>query len=149
MTKIKEIYKCNICGNVVEVLENGVGTLVCCGQDMELIKEAIDEVKQTSEEVKETAVETPKTPEQELNDKHKPVIEKKDNKIVVTISKNEHPMTKDHHINWIEVSIDGSIYMKKLNLGDKPVFEIKGSGKKISARALCNIHGLWKTTFEE
>lgn len=133
MTKIKEVYKCNICGNVVEVLEAGEGTLVCCGQDMELIKE-----KEQDTQIDQ---------EQELKDKHIPVIEKKDNKVIVTISKNEHPMTKEHHIKWIEVSIDGSIYMKKLNPEDTPVLEIKGSGKKISARALCNIHGLWKSNF--
>ncbi len=166
MTKIKEVYRCNICGNVVKVIDAGEGTLVCCGQDMELISETVenDNINQETEikeegldnvsEIKEEILDNqeiktePISKEQEIKDKHTPIIEKKDNKVIVTISKIEHPMTKDHHISWIEVSIDGSLYMKKLNSEEKPVLEIKSSGKRISARALCNIHGLWKSSFE-
>lgn len=131
MTKVKEIYKCNICGNTVEVLVSGQGTLVCCGENMELLKEV------NGQETEEQDV--------EIAAKHIPIIEQKDNKIIVTVGKVEHPMTKEHHIKWIEVNIDGSIYVKKLNIGEKPIAEFKGTGNKVSARAYCNKHGLWKS----
>jgi len=129
MTKVKEIYKCNICGNTVEVLVSGQGTLVCCGQDMELLKEK----------------DSDSNTDLDLSKKHTPIIEQEPNKIIVKIGEIEHPMTKDHYIKWIEVNIDGSIFVKKLNPEEKPIAEFKMSGNKISARAYCNIHGLWKS----
>lgn len=127
MTEVKQIYKCNICGNTVEVLVSGEGTLVCCGQNMELLKD--------------NSVST----DQDLSLKHTPIIEKEANKITIKVGEVEHPMTKEHYIKWIEANIDGSIFVKKLNPGEKPIFEFKMSGNKISARAYCNIHGLWKS----
>ena len=125
MTKIREIYKCNICGNIVEVLYAGVGELVCCGEPMELQKE----------KTQDSAVE-----------KHVPYIEKTNDGILVKIGQNQdHPMEEKHYIEWIQVIVDNVSYRKFLKPGDKPqaIFEIKGD--KIEAREYCNIHGLWKS----
>lgn len=121
MTSIGQIWKCEICGNIVEVLHEGADSLVCCGQPMNLQKE--------------------KTQESELNEKHIPVIE--ENK--VTIGSIEHPMTNEHYIEWVEaVFEDGEKSKVFLKPGDKPKAEFFSSKKIISAREYCNLHGLWK-----
>ncbi len=125
MTKLREIYKCNVCGNIVEVLHAGVGELVCCGEPMELLKE----------KTQDSAVE-----------KHVPYIEKTKDGVLVKVGQNQdHPMEEKHYIEWIEINADGTVYKKFLKPGDKPqaLFEIKV--KNISAREYCNIHGLWKS----
>jgi superoxide reductase len=125
MTKVREIYKCNICGNIVEVLHAGVGELVCCGQPMVLQKE----------KTQDSAIE-----------KHVPYIEKTKDGVVVKVGQNQdHPMEEKHYIEWIEITADGVVYKKFLKPGDKPqaIFEIKA--KNISSREYCNIHGLWKS----
>jgi superoxide reductase len=123
MTKRGQIYKCNICGNIVEVLHPGAGQLVCCGQPMELL------VEKTEEEGRE---------------KHLPVIEKTEKGILVKVGSVPHPMEEKHYIEWIEVWVDGEVYRKYLNPGDKPEAEFCMKGEKIVAREHCNIHGLWK-----
>ena len=125
MTEIKQIYKCNICGNVVEVLHAGVGELVCCGQPMELLKE----------KTKDIGLE-----------KHVPVIEKSNGKIKVKIGSVPHPMEDKHWIEWIELVADGKVYRKFLNPGDSPEAEFEIDAEKITAREHCNLHGLWKTS---
>ena len=122
MTQKKEIYKCNICGNIVEVLHTGVGELVCCGQPMEKMNE-----KQTDEGL----------------EKHVPVVEKTENGIKIKVGSNPHPMVENHYIEWIEVVVDGNYQRKFLKPGDAPeaVFCLKGD--KITAREYCNVHGLW------
>ena len=125
MTKQNEIYKCSICGNIVEVLHAGVGELVCCGEPMELLKE----------KTQDSAIE-----------KHVPYIEKTKDGVIVKVGQNQdHPMEEKHYIEWIEIIADGAAYKKFLKPGDKPqaIFEIKA--KNISAREYCNIHGLWKS----
>lgn len=124
MTELKQIYKCNICGNIVEVLHTGVGQLVCCGQPMEL-KEA-----KTKDEGKE---------------KHVPVIEKTKKGVKVKVGSVEHPMEEKHYIEWIEVIADGKSCRKFLKPGDKPEAEFEVKAKKIEAREYCNVHGLWET----
>jgi len=123
MTEQKQIYKCNICGNIVEVLRAGAGELVCCGQPMELLKE--------------------KTEDQSF-EKHVPVIEKTLTNIKVKIGSIPHPMEESHYIEWIEAIVGKKAYRAFLKPGDKPEadFEIK-TEEKIKAREYCNIHGLW------
>jgi superoxide reductase len=124
MAKIKEIYKCNICGNIVEVLHSGVGELVCCGEPMELLKE----------KTQDSAVE-----------KHVPFIEKTKDGVLVKVGQNQdHPMEEKHYIEWIEVIADGKAYRQFLKPGDTPeaVFNIEAA--EITAREYCNLHGLWK-----
>jgi len=125
MTKVREIYKCNVCGNVVEVLHAGVGELVCCGEPMELMKEKSED----------SSVE-----------KHVPYIEKTSDGVIVKIGQNqEHPMEEKHYIEWIQVIADGASYRKFLKPGDKPKAEFKIKADSIQAREYCNIHGLWKS----
>jgi len=124
MTEIREVYKCDICGNIVEVLHAGVGQLVCCGQPMELL----------AEKIKDIGLE-----------KHVPVIERTKNGVKVRVGSVPHPMEQKHYIEWIEVIADGRVCRKFLKPGDRPEAEFCIEAKKISARELCNIHGLWKS----
>ena len=123
MTSIKEIYKCNVCGNVIDVISAGAGELVCCGQPMELLKEKAED---------------------EGQEKHVPVIEKTDSGVNVKVGSVEHPMDDNHYIAWIELIVDGKSYQKFLKPGDKPeaMFEVKSDN--LEAREYCTIHGLWK-----
>jgi len=123
MTDLKQVYICNICGNIVEVLHTGVGELVCCGQPMELLTE--------------------KTVDIGL-EKHVPVIEKLNGKIKVKVGSVPHPMEQKHYIEWIEIIVDGKTCRKFLKPGDKPEAEFEITAEKIEAREYCNIHGLWK-----
>lgn len=125
MTEKKQIYKCNICGNIVEVLHAGVGQLVCCGQPMELLKE--------------------KTADAGL-EKHVPVIEKTEKGVKVKVGSIPHPMEQKHQIEWIEIIADGRVYRKFLNPGDKPEAEFEITAEKVEAREYCSIHGLWKSS---
>ena len=124
MTKKFEIYKCEICGNIVEVVHEGAGELVCCGQPMMLLEE---KTADTSTE------------------KHVPFIKREGDKYVVVVGENAlHPMEEKHYIEWIELIVDGVVYKKYLNPGDKPeaVFKVP-EGSEVSAREYCNVHGLW------
>lgn len=119
MAEKKEIYKCEVCGNIVEVVHEGGGVLICCGQPMKLQKENSVDASQ---------------------EKHVPIIEGKK----VKVGSVAHPMTAEHYIEWIEAtSEDGQIAKVFLKPNSKP--EAKFSFNPISARAYCNLHGLWKS----
>jgi len=123
MSKINEIYKCTVCGNIIEVLHAGEGELVCCGQPMGLMSEnTVDAAKE----------------------KHVPVIARVADGYKVAVGSVAHPMEAQHYIEWIELVADGSIYRQNLEPGQAPeaMFCIKAD--KVSAREYCNIHGLWK-----
>jgi superoxide reductase len=124
MAKKLEIYKCMVCGNIVEVLHGGDGELVCCGQPMENLAE------KTADQGKE---------------KHVPVIEKISSGYKVKVGSIPHPMEDKHYIEWIEILADGVAYRKFLNPGDVPeaVFNLKAN--TVTAREHCNIHGLWRS----
>lgn len=124
MTEQKQVYKCNICGNIVEVLHAGVGQLVCCGQPMELLVERTEDVGK---------------------EKHVPVIEKTETGIRVKVGSIPHPMEENHYIEWIEVIADGVIYRRFLNPGDKPEAGFEIVAENITVREYCNVHGLWKS----
>ena len=119
MTKINEIYKCTICGNIVEVLHDGMGELVCCGQPMLIMKQQNQDLGQ---------------------EKHVPVIEDTN----VKVGSTEHPMTPEHYIEWIEAVEDNVRSKKQLSPTDKPEAQFCFKPKK--ARAYCNVHGLWTST---
>ena len=124
MTQLHQVYKCNVCGNIVEVLHEGDGQLVCCGQPMELLGEKTEDVGY---------------------EKHVPVIEKTAGGIKVKIGAIPHPMEKTHYIEWIEIIVNGKTYREFLKPGDKPEAEFKIKTDKVRAREYCNIHGLWRT----
>ncbi|MBI9108613.1 MAG: desulfoferrodoxin [Spirochaetales bacterium] len=124
MTKNKVIYKCNLCGNVVEVVHGAEGELVCCGQPMEAL----------SEKTADSATE-----------KHVPVIDKISGGYKVTVGSTLHPMLDEHFIEWIELDFDGKSCRKFLSPGDEPSVEfLCGHHDKVTAREYCNLHGLWK-----
>ncbi len=124
MTELRQIYRCNICGNIVEVLHAGRGQLVCCGQPMELLKEKTEDVGL---------------------EKHVPVIEKTESGVKVKVGSVPHPMEEKHYIEWIEIIADGKVYRKFLKPGDQPEAEFCIKAEKIETREYCNIHGLWRT----
>jgi superoxide reductase len=123
MTKKLQVYKCNVCGNMVELIHEGIGTLTCCNQAMQLIEEnTVDAAKE----------------------KHVPVIEKTAEGFLVKVGSVAHPMQDEHYIEWIQLLADGKAYRQFLKPGEKPeaLFGIKA--KDVSAREYCNLHGLWK-----
>lgn len=127
MTSINEIYKCNVCGNIVEVVHTGVGELVCCGQPMELLKEKTEDL--------EISVE-----------KHRPIIEKNEEGVVIKVGSVPHPMEDSHYIEWIEIITDKGNYSRKfLKPGDKPELSFPVKNMEVTARIYCNLHGLWKS----
>ncbi|BBD09647.1 desulfoferrodoxin [Desulfovibrio ferrophilus] len=123
MPELLEVYKCQACGNIVEVLHGGAGDLVCCGENMKLFKENTVDAAQ---------------------EKHVPVIEKTESGYKVTVGSVAHPMEEKHWIEWIELIADGKSYTQFLNPGQEPVAEFCVKADKVSAREYCNLHGLWK-----
>ncbi len=123
MTRLNEIYKCGVCGNIVEVMHTGQGELVCCGKPMELLAEKTRE---------------------EGNEKHLPVVEKTGKGILVKVGKVPHPMEEKHFIEFIEVIADGKLCRKFLKPGEKPEAGFEISAENVVAREYCTVHGLWK-----
>ena len=134
MTKLREVYRCPVCGNIVEVVHEGA-VLSCCGKPMELLS------ANTMDGARE---------------KHVPVVERTEGGFCVSVGSVEHPMTEEHYIQWIELLTPLCVMRRELHPGDKPeaVFLIDKAtacGRvaaecgidKVSARAYCNLHGLW------
>ena len=124
MAKKTEVYKCDICGNIVELLHAGQGTLVCCGQNMTLQAENTVDAAQ---------------------EKHVPVIEKIDGGYKVSVGSVAHPMEDKHYIEWIELIAGDKAYMQFLNPGDAPEAVFKVDADQVTAREYCNLHGHWKS----
>ena len=122
MAQLNEIYKCEVCGNIVELVHVGGGVLTCCGQPMKLLEEKSEDVGQ---------------------EKHVPVVEKTDKGVLVKVGSVAHPMEESHYIEWIEVIKDDKVCRKFLKPGDKPeaTFKVESG---VTAREYCNLHGLWK-----
>lgn len=124
MTLERQIYRCSVCGNIVEVINAGGGTLVCCGKEMELL----------NEKTSDTGME-----------KHVPVIENTEDGVLVKVGSVEHPMEEKHHIAWIELHTPLHVYRKYLKAGDKPHALFKPAEDVSYAREYCTLHGLWKS----
>ena len=125
MTKsINAIYKCPICGNIVGVIHVGGGSLVCCGQNMELLKEKIND--------------------QGL-EKHVPLIEKTADGYKVKVGSIAHPMETNHYIEWIELIADNRSYRHYLKPDDAPETEFCVKAVTVTAKEYCNLHGLWRS----
>jgi superoxide reductase len=123
MASKQSVYKCNQCGNMLEMVHVGGGPLTCCGERMELLEENTTEA---------------------ATEKHIPVVSKVDGGYKVVVGSVAHPMEEKHYIEWIELIVDGSLVLRKhLEPGAAPeaVFEVGGGDVK--ARAYCNLHGLW------
>lgn len=118
-----EVYKCEKCGNIVEVLHGGVGQLVCCDEPMKRMEEnTVDAAKE----------------------KHVPVVEQVDGGFKVKVGSVAHPMEEKHYIEWIELVADGKAYRQFLNPGEQPEAMFCIEAKEVTAREYCNVHGLWK-----
>ncbi|MDY6824524.1 MAG: desulfoferrodoxin [Thermodesulfobacteriota bacterium] len=125
MAERLQIYKCELCGNIVEVMDGSDGTLVCCDQPMTLMDEnTVDAAKE----------------------KHVPVIEKTADGFKVKVGDVAHPMEEKHYIQWIEIIAGEKVYTRFLKPGDAPEAEFKIDADSITAREYCNIHGHWKAS---
>jgi superoxide reductase len=123
MAERLEVYKCEVCGNIVEVLHGGDGELVCCGQPMKrFVENTVDAAKE----------------------KHVPVIEKVEGGVKVKVGDVAHPMEEKHYIEWVEIIADGKAYRQFLNPGEAPEATFNVEAGQITAREYCNLHGLWK-----
>ena len=123
MAERLEVYKCALCGNIVEVLDGGAGELACCGEPMELLGEnTVDASKE----------------------KHVPMIEKVPGGIKVKVGSIPHPMEANHYIEWVELIADGKAYREFLNPGQPPEALFAVMASNITVREYCNMHGLWK-----
>ena len=123
MAERLQVYKCDMCGHIVEVLHGGGGELVCCGQPMNLL----------TENTTDAAVE-----------KHVPVVEKIDGGYKVKVGSAAHPMAEDHYIEWVELIAGGKAYCEFLKPGGAPEATFLLDASEVTARAYCNLHGLWK-----
>lgn len=124
MTKVKEVYRCAICGNIVEIMHMAGGTLTCCGQPMELLSEnTVDAAKE----------------------KHVPVVEAIEGGYKVKVGSVEHPMQDNHYIEWIELVEENKIQRVHLKPGGKPEAVFYTDCKNVYAREYCNLHGHWSS----
>ena len=123
MTEKLQVYKCDKCGNMVEIIHTGPGSLHCCGQPMKLMTENTTDAAQ---------------------EKHVPVIEKTDDGYKVSVGSVAHPMEDKHLIEWIELIADGATHRVFLKPGDAPEASFCVTASKVTAREYCNLHGLWK-----
>lgn len=129
MTKLLQVYKCDACGNMVEVVHAGDGELVCCGQPMKLMQEGATDAAQ---------------------EKHVPVIEKWKNGYHVKVGSARHPMEEKHSIEWIELITPGQVYRRYLTPADEPeAFFDNVVADAVTAREYCNLHGLWKAEHKQ
>jgi len=126
MTKRNQIYKCELCGNITQVLHEGVGELVCCNQPMNLlIAGSFD-----------AALE-----------KHVPQFQKTDQSIKVKVGEIDHPMENNHFIEWIEVITSKNNFRKFLQPNEIPKAEFSLDKEEVlEINTFCNLHGLWKST---
>ena len=124
MAERLEIYKCEQCGNIVEVLHSGVGSLSCCEHDMVLFSaNTVDAAKE----------------------KHVPVVEKVEGGYKVKLGSVPHPMEDSHYIEWIELVVGDKAYRQFLKPGDAPEAVFSIDAAEVTARAYCNLHGLWSS----
>ncbi len=124
MTKMLEVYKCELCGNIVDVCHASGGELVCCGQPMTLLEE-------------KTADKT--------TEKHVPLVEAVEGGYKVTVGSTLHPMLDNHYIEWIQLVTEKQVLVQYLKPGDEPVAVFKTDDKALYAREYCNLHSLWKS----
>ena len=123
MTKKLEVYKCEICGNIIEVIHEGGGTLVCCGQPMALQKEnSVDASKE----------------------KHVPIVKQNQEGVEISIGSIPHPMTEEHNIEWVEIQTENGNSRKYLTLEQEPKVFFPVKNNVLCVRIYCNLHGLWK-----
>ena len=126
MAKRNEVYKCEICGNIVEVLQGGAGELVCCGEPMQLLQAKTED---------------------EGREKHVPLVIDQAHGVLVKVGDVPHPMVDKHFIQWIEIVTPQRVYREYLSPEQEPQAEFCVSlDQVVLVREYCNLHGLWETT---
>jgi superoxide reductase len=124
MAKRLEVFKCEVCGHIIEVLHGGAGSLVCCGQPMVLFEENTVDA---------------------ATEKHVPVLEKIDGGYKVKVGSVAHPMEDKHYIEWVELIAGDTVQRQFLNPGEAPEATFSTDATDVSAREYCNLHGLWRS----
>lgn len=117
-------FKCDVCGKVVAVVEDGMGTSTCCGKNMrELVPGTVDASLE----------------------KHVPTVNVAGTEVTVNVGSVNHPMEKEHHISWICLETCCGVYLKYLKVGSNPtaVFNLANGERLKTVYAYCNLHGLW------
>ena len=123
MNELLQVYQCELCGNIVEMIHASAGRLTCCNKAMTLLTEnSVDAA----------------------TEKHVPIVERTDDGIKVTVGSVPHPMLDEHYVEWIQLVADGKSYRQFLKPGDAPVAFFKIDANNITAREFCNLHGHWK-----
>jgi len=122
MPKLNEVYKCELCGNIVELVHGGPGALSCCNQKMVLLAENTTDASQ---------------------EKHVPVIAINADSITVKVGSAPHPMQEEHYIEWVELIADGKVYRQNLQPGETPEATFPVIAQQVTARGYCNLHGNW------
>jgi len=123
MTTRLEVYKCSVCGNIVEVMHASGGTLTCCGQPMKMMAENTVDA---------------------ATEKHVPVVERVDGGYKVRVGSVTHPMEEKHYIEWIEVVAGDVVQRRYLAPGQEPEAVFMIDADEVVAREYCNLHGHWK-----
>lgn len=121
----QRFFICNHCKNVIAYVDYSGVDVYCCGEKMqEIIPNTVDA----------------------SSEKHVPVVNKFDNKVVVSVGSVEHPMLKEHHIAWISIETKEGNQRKEIKVGEKPeaTFYLSENDEVVNAYAYCNLHGLWK-----
>ena len=122
MPKRLEVYKCSICGIIAEVVHSGAGSMICCGKNMDRVTENTTDA---------------------ATEKHVPVIELSDGTVAVKVGDVAHPMEDAHYIEWIEILVEDKVYRQYLKAGEPAQVTFIVSATTVTARAYCNLHGLW------
>ena len=122
---MKKFYRCDHCGIIVGVVEEGGGTLICCGEPMRALEANTTDAAQ---------------------EKHVPVVEVNGSLVTVTVGSVAHPMLEEHHIACIALETDQGMQRKVLAPTGEPkaVFALTEGEKPVAAYEYCNLHGLWK-----
>ncbi|NLX06501.1 MAG: desulfoferrodoxin [Phycisphaerae bacterium] len=123
MTERLAVYRCPLCGNVVEVLHAGVGQLICCGRPMLRLAQSTAESRRAM---------------------HEPVVERTADALRVTVGCEPHPMEDKHQIEWIEVRTDTDVFRRFLAPGQRPELELPAASGDVTVVAYCNVHGIWR-----
>jgi len=123
MAETMQVFRCEVCGHVIQIMHGGAGTLVCCNQPMTLLTENTTDAAQ---------------------EKHVPVVEREDGQIKVHVGSVDHPMDEKHYIEWIEVVAEGVVMQRYLKPGDAPAATFATDARELTVRAYCNLHGLWR-----
>jgi len=123
-TKMNQVYRCEVCGNMVEILDAGAGQLVCCNQPMNWLEEGTVDA---------------------AREKHVPVVTRTEKGFKVEVGSVAHPMAEEHYITLIELHAGSSVLRKNLKPGEAPVAEFEIDADEAFAREYCNLHGLWRS----